>query len=834
MTGRKLLHLTKIRSERKTRGIPRGIPRGIIPQGTIPRGFGLVPVLLAALILLTGLGGCRRGESDPVPPGAGPRFEGTVLPVPGDLSSIQSVFWDEEAGELSFLTFSMDVEPLPEGGFGQKLRWAIVTAVPGGEEILREEVLPLDPLASVFKSEIRRDEAVFLFTYVRNDAQRGEPRDIYLGRYDRRTGEVTASENIGPRFPADGFWTEALFAGPDGTIYVGAGREVLLFAPDFRYLGSVPVQGDVWALGPDRDGKPAVCADLFLGDKLYRGVYSLDPEKKECAERFRVESWDGCGSPFFAPGRDLYLTDRAGIWGVVSKENGGTGEPEMVMDFTASDVIPDNAFLGGIIDADRVVLAERSMDGEQNWVWSPILYTRADETDLSDATVLTLAYDVSDPRLISKITAFNKAHRDIRVTPLDYGKEGEGRLALDLAAGLIRPDIAVTAPDGDCARMLFDKKLYTDLTPYLDGDDSDLDDSDLNDPGGEGTLTGENLFGAVKHAFDDGEGGLWGLSTGFSAVSLAARRDKLPSDAAERGCWTLSEMTDFAASLPEGTDLMRIPCREYFAAVLTASDGLGEFVDRGAGVCSFDSPEFRRVLEYLVSLPGYEELTASGYSDDGSDTLPYLEGKVILRDVTLQSPGEILGLRTLFNAEDTVLIGLPTPVRRDGAGIRADMNDAVVLTSFCAHPEAGWEVIRALIEGDVTMTVSANGALHDPIPPLRSQLKKMIGAYRAGDMEFRFYFDGGSFMKHGDREHPTDPAELEKPGIVSFFTEEAEAELIDLLDRAGTPIMAATEDEIREMVWEEITALLAGSCTPEECARRIQSRAGIRLAETKK
>ena len=832
MAGRKLLHLTKIRSERKT----RGILRGIIPQGTIPRGFGLVPVLLAALIMLTGLGGCRRGESDPVPPGAGPRFVGTPVPSPEGILSIQSgVYYDEEDGTLTCLAFSAESEALPEGGWRQKLRWTLFTAEPGGDEVIRADDLPLDPLASVSEIVIGKEDAAFLFTYVQDAGkERNGSREYFLGRYDRESGELTVSENITPLFSTDGFGPEALCVGGDGTLYVGAEREVLVFTPDLRYLRSIPLPDDVWSLGLDGTGDPAASADIFVGDMLYRGVYALSPEKGEASERFRIRSWEGCGNTTFAPGRDLYLTDRAGIWGVVSKENGGTGEPEMVMDFTASDVIPENTLASGILDEDRIVLTERIMSDEGAWIPHLFLYTRAEETDLSDVTVLTLAYDVSDPRLISKITAFNKAHRDIRVTPLDYGKEGEGRLALDLAAGLIRPDIAVTAPDGDCARMLFEKKLYTDLTPYLDGDDSDLDDSDLNDPGGEGTLTGENLFGAVKHAFDDGEGGLWGLSTGFSAVSLAARRDKLPSDAAERGCWTLSEMTDFAASLPEGTDLMRIPYREYFAAVLTASDGLGEFVDRGAGFCSIDSPEFRRVLEYLVSLPGYEELTASGYSDDGSDTLPYLEGKVILRDVTLQSPGEILGLRTLFNAEDTVLIGLPTPVRRDGAGIRADMNDAVVLTSFCAHPDEGWEVIRALIEGDVTMTVSANGALHDPIPPLRSQLKKMIGAYRAGDMEFRFYFDGGSFMKHGDREHPTDPAELEKPGIVSFFTEEAEAELIDLLDRAGTPIMAATEEEIREMVWEEITALLAGSCTPEECARRIQSRVGIRVAEAKK
>lgn len=799
----------------------RGIFRGGCRKDR--RGMRLVPALLAAVLLLTGLGGCRKEESAPVPPGSGPRFEGTALPAPEDMLSIQPVFWDEETGEFYCLAFAMDAVPLPEGGFGRAMRWEILTAAPGGEGILREEVLPLDPLASVFEAVIGRDEAFFLLTRVRDAGQGDEPRDVFLGRYDRGTGEAAVSESITAYFPTEGYWNEAFCAGPDGTLYVGAGREVLLFAPDFRYLGSVPVPGDVSALGLDGDGETVVvCADLFLNQKLYRAVCSLDAEKRETTERFRVESWDGCGSPLFAPGRDLYLMDRAGIWGVVSKENGGTGEPEMVMDFTASDVIRENASLGGIIDADRIVMVERSMDGEQNWIPSPVLYTRAEETDLSGVTVLTLAYDISDPRLTSKIVAFNKANRDIRVTPVDYVREGEGRLALDMAAGLVRPDIVVTSPDGDCARMLYEKKLCTDLTPYLEGDKT---------PGG---LNGENLFGAVKHAFDDGEGGLWGLSTGFSLVTLAARRDTLPPDAAERGCWTLSEMTDFAASLPDGVDFLRIPCREYFAAVLEASEGFAEFIDRKEGVCSFDSPEFRRVLDYMLSLPGIEELTAAGFTDDGTDYLPYLEGKVALRDVTLQSPGEVMGLGTLFNTEDYVLIGLPTPVRRDGAGIRTDMKDAVVITSFSTHPEAAWEAVGSLIGGEIPTTVSMGGALHDPIPPLRSQLERMIEGYRAGDMEFRFFFEGGAVMKHGDREHPTDPGTLDKPGIVSFFTEEAEAELLSILDRAGTPLMGTADGEVQGIVGEELSALFAGSCTPEECARRIQSRVGIRLAEIKK
>ena len=142
-------------------------------------------------------------------------------------------------------------------------------------------------------------------------------------------------------------------------------------------------------------------------------------------------------------------------------------------------------------------------------------------------------------------------------------------------------------------------------------------------------------------------------------------------------------------------------------------------------------------------------------------------------------------------------------------------------------------MIRSLFEGEIRMTVTVSGEPRDPIPALRSQLDFMIDTYMQGGMEFRFYYDGETVMRPGDPDDPTDPAALEKPGVVSFFTEEAREELVSVLDRAGSPIMGTTDQQILEIAGEEMSALFAGSCTAEECARRIQSRVGILLAEGK-
>ena len=191
----------------------------------------------------------------------------------------------------------------------------------------------------------------------------------------------------------------------------------------------------------------------------------------------------------------------------------------------------------------------------------------------------------------------------------------------------------------------------------------------------------------------------------------------------------------------------------------------------------------------------------------------------------------MIGLSALFGTDDYVLIGLPASEPRDGAGIYAEMNDAVILTSFCEAPDAGWEMIRSLFEGEVRMTVSTSGAIHDPLPVLRSQTDRMIDSYNAGGMEFCFYFDGSSEMRRGDPENPAASASLDRPGIVSFFTEEKRQELYAILDRAGTPLFSRTDAQIAQIVSEELSALYAGACSPEDCAKKIQSRVGIWLAE---
>ena len=94
----------------------------------------------------------------------------------------------------------------------------------------------------------------------------------------------------------------------------------------------------------------------------------------------------------------------------------------------------------------------------------------------------------------------------------------------------------------------------------------------------------------------------------------------------------------------------------------------------------------------------------------------------------------------------------------------------------------------------------------------------------------RYYSgSGGSFPY--DPENPPSAGDLREPGILARFTEEDAAEMKTMLDGIGMPAVNGVPAEIAEIVEEEISVFLGGASSAEDCAKKIQSRAGIWLSE---
>ncbi len=115
------------------------------------------------------------------------------------------------------------------------------------------------------------------------------------------------------------------------------------------------------------------------------------------------------------------------------------------------------------------------------------------------------------------------------------------------------------------------------------------------------------------------------------------------------------------------------------------------------------------------------------------------------------------------------------------------------------------------------------------IPVLRSRFEEMTEEYY--DYEFAFYFDGSATWGTMDPEHPMTEEDLTSPGILTHFTKEDADRIRAILDRPARLTDSMSDAEVSAIVNEEISALSGGVSTPAECAKKIQSRVSIRLAE---
>ncbi|MBR4205048.1 MAG: hypothetical protein IKQ92_06200, partial [Clostridia bacterium] len=74
-------------------------------------------------------------------------------------------------------------------------------------------------------------------------------------------------------------------------------------------------------------------------------------------------------------------------------------------------------------------------------------------------------------------------------------------------------------------------------------------------------------------------------------------------------------------------------------------------------------------------------------------------------------------------------------------------------------------------------------------------------------------------------------SDLSSPGVVARYTEEDHERLKAWIGSAGTPLVSQVPEQVQAIIDEEIAAYLGGVGTAEDCAKKIQSRVSIWLAE---
>ncbi len=621
--------------------------------------------------------------------------------------------------------------------------------------------------------------------------------------YDMTSGESKTSEELNGLFDTaeEGGWfyVNSICVNKDGDIYIGSENEILVLNDSFVKKFSMPVERWINSMASSPEGDIYVISHFDKG----QGIAKVNPETKSFGDP--IYPGDNTRQLMFGDGYDLYVEFEDGIYGCSFTEEGVVSV--MLMDYTNSDISRSSFTAIAMLDKDTLIASDRSSENSLQ------LYKKVPDIDLSNIrTVEIVSTRGFDYFTTIGIVQYNKAHHDTRLLVTDYSKyatdenynAGREKLINDIITGLYKPDIILTDTYSTVVENVIKNNIFMDIGTLID-----------NDAG----MKRDDILGAVIRACSTSDGQLWGLPSGYSVETLVGKTDTLGG----RTSWTFSEMLDFAKTLPEGTTLMQGLSQQ--SAFYQLDGFFTQFIDLENHTCDFENQNFYDTLNFIASLPAEYDYSADRNPDNRYEK--FQNGQIALFSMWMHDAASILEPECVFNTKDYTFIGFPTYGDNTRGGIISCSNIFVV-TKFCENTDIAWDFIKSVAAPDGDSVSRSFGGRDLPI--LRESLRKLCEVFY--DYEFEFYYSGGGGYGPGDPDNPRTQDDLNEPGILTHFTPEHTEALIDYIDNdCGSPITEAMPTELQNIISEEITSFTGGAKTAEECAKVIQSRAKIWLAE---
>lgn len=692
-----------------------------------------------------------EGESFVLPESSEKIIQGEIKP-----------YYDSETGTYTMLTCTEESET-----------YSLVTFDSTGMPVIERELTFSDELRGISDGAVTQDGAVVRLSAY---SMTGEITNSLVRVTDN--GEIVRTEDLSVLFGLDAtsFYNYDYAVDADGWTYLLTTGEVFVLDEQLLLQFSVPC---------DADTLTAVNGTVFAGTSY--GISPIDKTSRSLDEMLSLP--EGVSAEACFPGNGFTLCWRTteGIFGASED-----GTYELLMSFQNSGLIPYSTDVLHIAGRDDFLL----YDGSET-----AIYRRAADIDLSDVTVIDLAYTGRSNNFLQQVVEFNKTHHDIRIVTKDYNvyvngnirEDEESMLSTDMLTGVYRPDIFFTVSDSSRElSFILSNNLFLDLYSFLETDEA---------------FCRDDLFGCIKRTYETEDGQLAAICSNFRVETLIGGTEILEG----RKSWTLAEMVEYAQSLPEDVSFMPELAANRAEEMLLGVFGYAAFVDLSTSTCSFDTPEFHAYLEFLATLP--EKFDYSIYEN--------VSRQDFLANTTYAVQSK--AYTGVFSWVTDKLSSVPEITRigyaseNSGSYIKAS---PYVITSFCEEPEAAWTFVREILLNDFEDA--------EEWEPMGGNFPSMKAVYEEAAKHCQKYVYRQRNLRLYDPENPPTDAD----GPYTFFTEEDSAELAAWLDEdVGVPYSGILPDEITDIVEEEISAYLGGVRTAEACADIIQSRVSLWLSE---
>lgn len=586
------------------------------------------------------------------------------------------------------------------------------------------------------------------------------------------TGKELSREDITKTLGLDeNTYYNQLIMDNKGRIIVVMDNAVKVLDENYKAAGEIKSDNYLEGVALTKDGE-IICGSS--GEDSAQ-VQVLDVEGQKWGETIKLDLRYFSGSGSLINGNDeydFYYKDDSGIYGY-SIEN---QKSVKLMDFVASNISSEDSWNIIPLSKDEFLGRIYSDNGTQL-----IKYTKVDPSSIVDKTVITVGTAYADDSVKKAAIEFNKTNSEYQIEFKDYGNEEDPdtKMNADIIAGNI-PDILYI--DAGHVNQYISKGILEDLTPYFDKD-SEISTDDIMKP----------VLEAMK--VDDK---LYYVAAAFSVSTLVASSKDVGTETG----WTFEDLKKL---LEEKGDSVRPFYTENKSDMLWSLMGTGasDFVDWQTGECSFDSQDFKDILE-ICNTGKNEEME---YNED-SPSLPSLirEGKVLFNEgyVSLE---EIQVYKEMYK-DDITFIGYPN---KDKEGSYFNLNLLFGISSKSDVKDGAWEFIRTFMTKEYQGT---NGNIWDT-PTRQDCFDMMVKA----KMATKTYTDElGQEISPTESNYGYDDLEVEiKPSSqeeVDMYTE-----LIN-----NTKKISGYDNAIMEIIQEEAKAYFAGEKSLDDTADIIQNR----------
>ncbi len=392
-----------------------------------------------------------------------------------------------------------------------------------------------------------------------------------------------------------------------------------------------------------------------------------------------------------------------------------------------------------------------------------------------------------DQILRNAVSSFNALSPDYRIELIDYGVYNEGydvnvgmtRLNADISAGN-EPDI-YDLWSLSSANSYISKGLIADLKPWFEKD---------------AEISYGDMIPSAAAALEK-DGHLYDLVPCFTVTTVFSSDERI----GQARHLTVSEFLDLAEQVGAEQMFGAGMTREGFLTRLISYTGT-EYVDRVHGTCSFDSPDFIRLLRYVAQLPEEKDQALGDW-----ERIYYGE-----QDLYCTGSGNLIRwicyADSVFGGESRS-IGFPAT---NGNGVAMTPSIRLGMSANSEVQEGVWAFFKYLLSdsfqykvGDVPMMQRALDRV------MEKWISEMDGEKALGLVGVK---DGQHFNTTIPLAAPDETTKVRAIQIIQS---------IDCVNEYDSYLF--------DIIWQEFSAYVNGGKTAEQAAAAIQSRASVYLSE---